>query len=254
MPSIALLSDIHSNIHALRAVLRDVAACLIQEIVFCGDLVGYGPHSAECVKLVRESGGRAILGNHDYYTLVARERPGFLPSDRESRTNPVLAGIRHALKSLDDDALDWLGTLPMALKLPGALVTHASLHDCQNWPYLRDAASALPTLELLSHSEVDVGFFGHTHRQEWFALPGTPAPEALSGKAFRIPEGGVCAVLVGSVGQPRTSDTRAAWTVWDSDAHTFDFRRTEYPSALAAADIREAGLPESSARRLVGGS
>jgi hypothetical protein len=63
-----------------------------------------------------------------------------------------------------------------------------------------------------------------------------------------------CAVLVGSVGQPRTSDTRAAWTIWDSDAHTFEFRRTEYPSGQAASDIREAGLPESSARRLVVGS
>ncbi len=254
MAIIALLSDIHANAYALRAVLREVAACPgVEKIVFGGDIVGYGPHAAECVRLVREAGGHAVMGNHDWFTLMARERPEFLPAAERRHNNPVWAGIHHALRSLDDDALDWLATLPLTLDVPGAIVAHASLHAVESWPYLSDTAAALPSLELLQQAHLELGFFGHTHQQEWFALPGSPAPEALADWTFHLPAGGVCAVLVGAVGQPRSADTRAAWTLWDSDARRFIFRRSEYPAARTAADILAAGLPQASARRLLPG-
>ena len=252
MPTIALLSDIHANVHALTAVLDEVKSLGIDTHVFCGDIVGYGPHSAECVRLVRESGGVAVLGNHDHYTVQARRHPEAFPSLTDSRDNPVLAGIHHALKVLDEDALDWLGTLPFTVEIPGAIVAHAALHNFKEWPYLHDSMAALPTLEILDQSKFQTGFFGHTHRQESFCLPGKPSLVRLDAEKFQLQADSVCAVVVGSVGQPRTGDNRAAWTLWDSDARTFEFRRTAYPFEQTAQEIIDAGLPISSASRLMG--
>lgn len=251
MPVIALISDIHANAHALRAVLAEVEASCADEVVCCGDIIGYGPHPAECVRMIRDLGARAVLGNHEWFVSLARHRKGFLPSGPEAHANPVWAGIQHALRTLDDDALDWIDSLPMTLELPNALVSHASLHDVAHWPYLHDPESVMPTLEVLKQCRSGVGFFGHTHRQEWFAMPGRPQPIALSGVACHIPGSCVCAVIVGSVGQPRTRDVRAAWTIWDGDEYNFEFRRTTYPVHQAVADHLAAGLPESSARRLL---
>ena len=251
MPRIALLSDIHANLHALEAVLAEIAGTDIDGIVFLGDIVGYGPFPAECVKIVRESGGTCVLGNHDEFTIAAHRQPDFIPSTAEARSNPVWAGILHAVKCLDDDAIEWLESLPLFEDVPGGLVAHAALHDSEPWPYLLDADDALPTLEILADCRPHIGFFGHTHRQEWFSLPGKPQPERLAEGRFHVPDDCVCAVVVGSVGQPRTGDNRAAWTLWDSDARTFEFRRTAYPFRKTAKAIHEAGLPESSARRLM---
>ena len=252
MPTVALLSDIHANLHALTHVMDEVRALGIDQVVFCGDIVGYGPHSVECVKLVRQSGGVAILGNHDSYVVKARRQPGFIPAGAETLTNPVWAGIHHAAKHLDAEAVDWLESLPMTTDIPGAIVAHAALHRPEQWPYLLGYSDARPTLELMERAGLEIGFFGHTHRQEWFSLRGTTEPEELEGDRFQLVEDNVCAVVVGSVGQPRTGDPRAAWTLWDSDARVFEFRRTEYPYQQTAREIIEAGLPESSARRLFG--
>jgi diadenosine tetraphosphatase ApaH/serine/threonine PP2A family protein phosphatase len=254
MPSFALLSDIHANDHALKAVLDEIAALGIEHIVVMGDIVGYAARPAECVDLVRKSGATAILGNHDEYTLIARRQPDFIPTGPASLTNPVWAGIRHAVKSLDQEAIGWLSSLPKVVRIPGAIVAHASLHDANQWPYLLSPRDARPTLELLDRHGLDLGFFGHTHRQEWFALDGKPEPETLSEGRFHITEGGVFAFVVGSVGQPRTGDNRAAWTVWDSDQRIVEFRRTAYPYTETVKDIHAAGLPASSARRLQGWS
>jgi predicted phosphodiesterase len=252
MPTIALLSDIHANVHALKPVLREIETLGIDQIVFCGDIVGYGPHPAECVKLVREAGGISIMGNHDYYTVAASTDPEIIPAGPDGLTNPVWAGIRHAVKHLDPEAIDWLASLPRFAEIPGAIVAHAALHDTHRWPYLLSSHDARPTLEILERCKFGIAFFGHTHRQEWFSLPGKPDPEPVTPDKFQLMDGSVCAVVVGSVGQPRTGDTRAAWTLWDSEQRTFEFRQTVYPFKQTAKDIHEAGLPASSARRLLG--
>lgn len=222
----------------------------VEHIVFGGDIVGYGPRPAECVDRVRECGGLCVIGNHDFYTLLLRDPGHKFPSAEEGAGNPVWAGVYHALHQLDEEALDWLAALPHMIGIPGATLSHAALHDPGGWPYLQSAEEAFPTLEILANSGEGIGFFGHTHRQESFQLPGKPVLEALSAEHFRVPPGGVCAVVVGSVGQPRTRDNRAAWVLWDSGSRIFEFRRTDYPFRLTVAEILAAGLPASSARRL----
>lgn len=250
MPRIALLSDIHANLPALQAVIEDADRLGIRDFVFLGDIVGYGPHPAECVEMVRQSGAPCVLGNHDYYTVAGRRHRGFVPNDAESRANPVWAGIHHAMRELDEDDIDWLESLPRVIEIPGAIVAHASLGDPARWQYLLDSDDAVTTLDVLERLGRPIGFFGHTHRQEWFSRPraeGEPRTE----DGFVLGPDTRHAVVVGSVGQPRSKDNRSSWTVWDSERRVFEFRRTEYPVEKTVAAIRAAGLPAHSARRLM---
>jgi diadenosine tetraphosphatase ApaH/serine/threonine PP2A family protein phosphatase len=247
VPRIALLSDIHANLPALQAVIEDADRLGIRDLVFLGDIVGYGPHPAECVEMVRQSGAPCVLGNHDYYTVAGRRHRGFVPNDAESR---VWAGIHHAMRELGEGDIGWLEALPRVIEIPGAIAAHASLDDPARWKYLLDSAAAATTLGVLARLGQTIGFFGHTHRQEWFSLP-RAEDEPRTEDGFVLGPDTRHAVVVGSVGQPRSKDNRASWTVWDSGRRVFEFRRTAYPVEKTVAAIHEAGLPAHSARRLM---
>jgi diadenosine tetraphosphatase ApaH/serine/threonine PP2A family protein phosphatase len=252
MPKIAILSDVHANAPALEAVLREVAKIKVKQLVWGGDVVGYGASSNACVSRVREMGGNCVMGNHDQYTNQVRLDRGILPANRDWRKNPVWAGVEEAARTLSDDNAAWLRALPRRLEIPGGVVAHAALHQPDEWPYLRSLIDALPTLAILRESAFGIGFFGHTHRQEIFFDPAEPVtPERINQTRVHLPEGVVCAVLVGSVGQPRDGDLRAGWTLWDSDTRVVEFRRTAYPALKAAQDIVAADLPVESALRLL---
>lgn len=252
MPRIAILSDIHANAPALAAVLRAVERGRVKRIACGGDVVGYGGSADACVDRVRELGCECVLGNHDHYTNELRQGLTALPTHREWRKNPVWAGVAEAARSLSEDNAAWLAALPRQLLLPGGLLTHAALHQPQEWPYLRSLSDAWPTLDLLRESGSGIGFFGHTHRQDMFYDPAADVtPERISATKIHLPEGVVCAIMVGSVGQPRDGDLRAAWTLWDSDSRVVEFRRAAYPALEAAQDIIAADLPIESALRLL---
>jgi predicted phosphodiesterase len=254
MQRIALISDVHANLHALHAVLDAIDAEKVDQILCCGDVVGYGPRPRECVRLLRERGIPTVMGNHDFYTVQACQVPGFLPEGPKTRENMVWAGIRHAAESLEEEDVAWLAALPPALELPGALIAHAALHDFEEWPYLVDEEEAEPTLRILEERGGWIGFFGHSHQQEWFTLPETRRLKRLPNDGWQRPATTPCAVVVGSVGQPRTGDPRAAWTLWHRDTHRFFFRRTAYPVHQTMQEIADRGLPRRSALRLSTGN
>jgi diadenosine tetraphosphatase ApaH/serine/threonine PP2A family protein phosphatase len=252
MPKIAILSDIHSNLPALTAVLEDVRKCGITEIYFGGDTVGYAAKPDECVSLVRHHGGHSVLGNHDYYTNAVLAEPENIPTGTNWQENPVWAGVVHASRVLSAENARWLADLPGFLEIPGGILTHAALHYPEDWPYLHSSSDAAPTLALLEKGGHGIGFFGHTHLQTFFPLrTGDVKVRRLDFSRVHLPEGVVCAVLVGSVGQPRDDDPRAAWVIWDTDERIVEFRRTEYPALETARQIVDAGLPEMSALRLL---
>ena len=252
MPKIAILSDVHSNLPAFVAVLEDVRKSGITEIYCGGDTVGYAAEPDECVSLLRHHGGRSVLGNHDYYTNAVIANPDNIPPREIWTENPVWAGVVHSARALGDDNARWLAQLPGFLKIPGGILSHASLHFPEQWPYLHSSGDAAPTLDILEKSGDHVGFFGHTHQQTYFSHRSADAMvKRLGFSKVLIPEGVACAVLVGSVGQPREEDTRAAWVTWDPDTRIVEFRKTDYDALKAAQKILDVGLPPSSATRLL---
>lgn len=251
VPRIAILSDIHANAPALDAVLVEVAAARVSRVVCAGDVVGYGASPDYCVSRMRELGGESVLGNHDAYTNQVRADRGMLPANRAWRKNPVWAGVEEAARCLSEDNARWLAGLPLVMSVPGGLVSHAALEGRGEWPYLRTLDDALPTLEVLRVGPT-IGFFGHTHRQEvFFDHREAVTPERIDAMRYHLPEGVACAVVVGSVGQPRDGDLRAGWVLWDSDTRVMEFRRTVYPALEAAQAIVAADLPIESAMRLL---
>ncbi len=229
MPLIALLPDIHANLAALNAVLDDVGCLGVDRIVCCGDIVGYGMEPAACVRMLRECGALAVLGNHEAMALLAKHHPSKVPSREASRNNPVWNGVHVAVEELDDGDFSWLASLPRVLEIPGAIVAHAALHGGEGWPYLLDSKHARLTLDLLKRRGHCIGFFGHTHWQEWFSLPGDAALEPRETSGFRLDDGVAYAVTTGSVGRPRGQNPDPTWTLWDSETRVFEFRSAKVP-------------------------
>ncbi len=250
MNKIAILTDIHANLPAFVAVLRDVQASGAERVVFLGDIVGYGASPAECVEWVRKLGGFCVMGNHDVEIRAVRKRGGSF-RDPDWKNCGYQAGLAHAAKCLDASQADWLAALPFSMKIPGAFAAHGSLVEPEAFDYIENAEHAKPTLELLRKEKIKVAFLGHTHVPAIFA-DDCDALEWLDETRVRIPPGLACVVIVGSVGQPRhETDRRAAWVLWDSDENVVDFRKTDYNRLQAAQDIATAGLPLESALTLL---
>lgn len=255
MPKVAILSDIHGNLHALRAVLREVGTSGAELLVVAGDIIGYGANPRECVDLLQKVGAQAVFGNHESYAdLIQREGPSALEPDWQS--SPIYAGIVHAIEQLSTGQMQWLRGLPWVQHITrDAVMAHATLHQPEKWHYLLSDQDARLTLDLMREKGIEVAFFGHTHRQEWFAHPDAPKqPVQMDEHCLHLPREAICAITVGSVGQPRgdDGDRRASWVMWETETRMAEFRRTSYPVECAVQAILEAGLPAESATRLMG--
>ena len=236
---VAVVSDIHSNLHALEAVLEALDADPPDELWCLGDLVGYGPRPNEVVEIVRERARICLVGNHDLGVLDRIDLDEFTPDAaavaRWTRT-VLRAENRAFLESLEPEA-----------RAEGAELYHASPRD-PIWEYVISPDTALAALET---TVAPVVLVGHSH----VALQVVQSEEELTGGVARggseLELVGVRALLnPGSVGQPRDGDPRAAFLLLDLDAQRASFRRVEYDIEQTQHEMREAGLPELLAARL----
>jgi diadenosine tetraphosphatase ApaH/serine/threonine PP2A family protein phosphatase len=239
----AVLSDIHGNLPALRAVLADVDGEAPDEVWCLGDVVGYGSSPNECCALVRARADLALCGNHDLGVIGALDLMEF--------SGDAAAAARWTRDTLEEDHRTWLGSLEPAGERGEAQLFHASPRD-PVWDYVLSEQVALLSLRQTSAPVVLVG---HSHVALALALAGDAVEGGLA-------PGGTDAELgdrrwllnPGSVGQPRDGDPRAAWLLVDFESRRAAFRRVAYDIAAAQAGIRAAGLPEALAARLAIGS
>lgn len=249
MPKIAILSDIHANLPAFKAVLKEVLASGAEQIAVLGDIVGYGASPSESVELCRKLQATAVMGNHD--VDMQQYLKGRRPTEPNWKKDGFTAGLVHTAVSLNAEQAEWLAALPYARLIEGAVIAHANLDDPESFQYTSCYEHAVPSLTLLAAQKYKVGFFGHTHIQEIFHHPSTQLTWQDE-NTFTIPADQPCVIMVGSVGQPRAEDDRrACWVLWDPDTRRVDLRKTEYPRLQAAQDVAKAGLPAESALRLL---
>ena len=250
MSKTAILSDIHANLPAFKAVLREVRESGAEYIVFLGDLVGYGASPAECVELVRNLGGCCVMGNHDEEIRNVRKHGGSFSGPNWKRGG-YQAGLALAAKCLDENQAVWLAALPYRKEIDAAWIAHGSFDEPEAFNYIEDPESAAPTLEILQKEKIKTGVFGHTHVPDIFAA-NAASLEWLDATRVKIPTESACVITVGAVGQPRQrTDSRASWVLWDSEDRVVEFRKTDYNRLQAAQDIAKAGLPFESAERLL---
>jgi predicted phosphodiesterase len=241
-----ILSDLHANWQALDAVLAD-AADEYQEVICCGDIVGYNPQPGRVLDWVQVSCNAVIRGNHD--KVVA----GI--DDIEWFNDVAQIAARWTMQVLTKGQLKYLGTLEQGpLSTRGFQIWHGSPADEDE--YLTNAREAASRF---AHMQEPLGFFGHTHLQGGFfskygmvgMLPQTPLDE--DEYVLELEPDVEYMVNPGSVGQPRDQDPRAAYVLYDPERRLINYRRVEYPIRETIAEIQEAGLPDMLGLRLLSG-
>jgi predicted phosphodiesterase len=239
---VAVISDIHANLHALEAVLAEIESESVDAIWCLGDVVGYGPRPNECCDLVRRRAAVSLCGNHDLAVLGTLAVAEF--------TGDAAAAVRWTVGVLGAEERSWLGSLAPSAARPGVELFHASARD-PVWEYVLSEQTALASLEATSSPVVLVG---HSHVALALGLEGKDLGGGLAPAGTTIELARRRWLLnPGSVGQPRDGDPRAAWLLLDQDAGTATFRRVEYAIAQTQAEIRERGLPDTLASRLAHG-
>jgi len=247
---VAVLSDIHANIEAFHAVLRDLEH-RADKVLSLGDLVGYNASPNECVTLARDIGMRSIQGNHDMAVCDQRLAERFNIYARQAAL--------WTRKALTKENIMYLCSLAERFQLTcGLAACHGSPESALGYIELHfQAKSILKKLKKGSWGQTNVCLFGHTHKRKIWRMDvrGKVAP-------VQIPADGVInlnqedfyLLNPGSVGQPRNCDPRASYFIFDTDKKTVSFRQVDYDRATTMKKIIAAGLPELFAQRLEHGN
>ncbi len=245
-----MLSDVHGNLPALRAVLEDVDRVEPGALWCLGDMVGYGAQPDECVELVSQRCDVCLAGNHDLGVIDHIDISDFSPhaalAARWTREHAQRSTLDFLASLTADDETQAVGT---GADHEGEVVGlyHASPRD-PVWEYVLSGSQAAECMDVMP---VRVGAIGHSHVALRFTRrDGRMEGEAVAGDTTHDLSEGDWLVNPGSVGQPRDGDPRAAWLLLDSERWTAQWRRVEYPVAEAAGAIEKAGLPMGLGERL----
>jgi diadenosine tetraphosphatase ApaH/serine/threonine PP2A family protein phosphatase len=236
---VAVISDVHANLHALEAVLADTRTEALDGVWCLGDVVGYGPKPTACRELVQSTADVCLAGNHDLGALGLIDISEFVV-DAE-------ASARWTSAALTEDDRRYLGGLAPQLERAEASLYHGSPRD-PVWEYVLTVDAALAALAAAPVAPVLVG---HSHVALSIALRDGDLSGGLARAGSEVDLGeGRWLLNPGSVGQPRDGDPRAAWLLVDFAAGRASFRRVDYDIEATQREIRAAGLPETLATRL----
>jgi len=238
---VGVISDIHSNLCALEAVLDDLGSV---DALWClGDVVGYAAEPNECVERLRQVGAVCIQGNHDLAAL-GEVSLAYFNSD-------AAAAARWTAQVLTPESRAWLAACPQVLTIGDATLVHGS--PCfPVWEYVTTARVAA---RALAACETPLCLIGHTHVPSSFVEQADGTVRAEYRQADDVLALGAQRLLAnpGSVGQPRDEDPRAAYLVLDTDAGTLAWHRVPYAVRVTQERILRAGLPPRLAYRLAAG-
>jgi len=220
-----IFSDIHSNLEALEAVLEALKKEKVDRYLCAGDIVGYAADPGECLKIIKGLNCPTVCGNHDWAVADMFDCSAFNDAAR--------AAVEWTKVNLSGPEKDYLKGLPLVYEEEKITMVHGSLVRPEAFEYVFGGEAAAKTIELC---KTDICFIGHTHQP------------------FEYHKGIKCLVNVGSVGQPRDGDPKAAYCVFDSESGQVRIKRVEYDVRSAMKKILAAGLPEYLAMRLAEGS
>lgn len=246
---IGVIGDIHANLEALEAVLKSAEEMGVTHYACIGDIVGYNANPHECLEIVRNLELIAVVGgNHDSYTSSARDLASFNPQAAQA--------VEWTRQQLSEEELQWLGALPtkkdvFLRDIPARFsLVHATMDNPENWGYIFDKYTAAASMQ---YQWMPICFYGHSHVPMSF----TKDLDEITGGPYdtmQLENNRKYLINVGSVGQPRDRDPRAAFVVYDTDKSTVTLHRIEYDILKAQRKILAAGLPKRCADRLETGN
>jgi predicted phosphodiesterase len=243
----ALISDIHSNLPALEAVLADIDEHKdVDAIYHLGDLVGYAPWPNESVGLIEELGIRGIAGNYDSTVATDYKHCG---CKADSPRGEELSHLSYEWTRVhvSPETRRALAALPFRLDLrpmgghksrPQLILVHGTpTLNTLYWTEDRPDSFCVKMARAANAKEGDLIAFGHTHK---------PWHREVAGIHF---------LNTGSVGKPKDSDWRAGYVIVDAaeEVNSVEFVRVEYDVDRAAEGILHSTLPDEFAGQLRAG-
>lgn len=240
---LAILSDIHSNLEALTAVLEDIKSQGITEIACLGDIIGYGPDPGPCLDLIRENSTYTVMGNHDFAVL-------YEPNRFNQGAEDAVFWTRQMLEAEPDPEKiaarwDFLAELDIREVLPGEkfgvweiLLVHGSpRRPINEYLFPDDIYNNSSKVSSALERVKNICFVGHTH------VPGIITEEMqfisandLEGE-YELSAGGRSIINVGSVGQPRDRNPLACYAILD--AGKIRYRRVKYDVKATAQKVHD---------------
>ena len=236
----AVISDIHGNLEAICAVLKDIKKRRADVVICLGDVVGYYPDPGRCIELVRTHSAHCVAGNHDCAAIGMTDTSCF--------TYYAFAAIEWTRQHLTQSDKEYLHSLPLTFEQDDLFFAHASPVNPRKFSYVfpdnEDSIS-----EVLKNMMHRINFIGHTH---WPFILSKEADRVVLHSGSTVEIRGECSYLinVGSVGQPRDFDNRSCYALYDTDKGTVSLRRVKYNYKVTQKKIRENNLPMFLAERL----
>lgn len=238
-----ILSDIHANLTAFEAVLKDAGKLGTDyEFVWClGDVVGYGPDPNDCVDLLKSMPHLCLAGNHDWAALGRLDIRSFNADARRA--------VLWTRENLSDENLAYLDALPTTFVLGNFTLVHGSPRG-PIWEYVLDALVAALNFP---HYQTPYCLAGHTHTPVIFKQiddkGGCDIVPPVYGEQTQL-DGSHQIINPGSVGQPRDSDPRAAYALLDIENLVWEFRRVTYDIKAVQDRMRKVSMPDRLITRL----
>jgi putative phosphoesterase len=219
---LAIVADIHSNLQALEAVMREISTAEVDQVVCAGDIVGYGANPNECCHIVGDVAAHAVLGNHEISALT---------NDTTGMNPHAAAASRWTASALEEESQRFLTSLEVESKFEAGdmkvAMYHGSVGSAIDYVYEDEINE-----DIVRSSGGNLLILGHTH---------VPYVRNF---------GSMMAINPGSVGQPRDGDPRASFAALDTKMRKCVVRRVGYDIGGASEAILAAGLPRLLAERL----
>ena len=232
---LAVISDIHSNLDALKAVLTDISKQSIDDIISLGDNIGYGPEPEAVIVNLKRYSIKSVLGNHEF---------ALLDEDCLKTFNPY---ARKALlinrKKLSDQSKYYISTLKPCLVRHGCRFVHGIPPDSITDYIFKEPNQKL--IHIIERLKERIAFVGHTHQLGIYELDnGILKKKILIEKRIVLAKSRKYIINAGSVGQPRDGYNEAKYVIWDIDEKTVEARFVSYDYHKVAIKIRKAGIPQ----------
>jgi len=232
----AILSDIHANLQAWKAVLLDIRSRKADRIICLGDIVGYGPNPLEVLKSVHAEADHIALGNHDAVVCGKMDADLFNPAARSA--------IEWTTSRLGPKAVTFLGTLPLTLAGPHFRCAHGEFSDPAAFNYVLDPDDADASWNAVPDR---VLFVGHSHVPAIFVTGASGRTHHVTPQDFVVEDDKRFLVNVGSVGQPRGDGVLATYCIYDDADRTLLWRSVPFDLDAHREAFAAAGLDPGAA-------
>ncbi len=249
----AVVADIHANLTAFEAVLRDIDdRGGVDELWCLGDIVGYGPDPHQCISRVREICSCCVAGNHDWAAAGKVDLSNF--------NAEAAAAARWTRLQLTSTEIEYLAELPLVQERDAFTLVHGSPRY-PLWDYILSASEAAANFPCFN---TPYGLVGHSHVPFLFEMEKvTSSTEDENGEKVvlhKLVDGCILEIRgkrviinPGSAGQPRDGDPRASYGIYDGQNCTFSLHRVPYNIPAVQGRMASAGLSPSLIERLAFG-